>query len=87
VITETEIVRLLEDSGLSLGEWDSGTELVLDSLAFTWLIHLLDERHGVVVPEEEEERLGASDSVGALHRNVLRLLPAGSGREEAGRAS
>ncbi|MFF3955005.1 hypothetical protein ACFYY1_17525 [Streptomyces sp. NPDC001890] len=87
MITEAELVRLLEDSGLPLGEWDSGTELVLDSLAFTWLIHLLEERHGILVAEEDEETLGASDSVGALHRNVLRLRSAKTGREEAGRAS
>jgi acyl carrier protein len=87
VIAETEVVQLLEDSGLSLGAWDSDTELVLDSLAFTWLIHLLEERHGIVVAEEDEEQLGASDSVGALHHNLLRLLPDGTGREEARRVS
>ncbi|MFF5858369.1 hypothetical protein ACFY8B_22515 [Streptomyces sp. NPDC012751] len=86
MITETEVVRLLEDSGLSLGEWDSDTELALDSLSFTWLIHLLDERHGIVVAEADEERIGASQSVGALHRNLLRLPAAGAGREEAHRA-
>lgn len=87
MITETEVVRLLEDSGLSLGEWDSDTELVLDSLSFTWLVHLLEERHGITVAEADEERLGASGSVGALHRNLLRLPAAGAGRKEAPRAS
>ncbi|MFF8993530.1 hypothetical protein ACF09H_27065 [Streptomyces sp. NPDC014983] len=87
MITETEVVRLLEDSGLSLGDWDSDTELVLDSLSFTWLVHLLEERHGITVAEADEQRLGASESVGALHRNLLRLPAAGAGRKEAPRAS
>ncbi|MFI9270991.1 acyl carrier protein [Kitasatospora sp. NPDC052896] len=86
MIAEAEVVRLLEDGGLPLGDWHSDTELVLDSLTFTWLVHLLEERHGIVVAEEDEEELAASESVGALHRNLLRLLPAGSGREEAHRA-
>ncbi|WP_157536717.1 hypothetical protein [Kitasatospora mediocidica] len=80
-------MRLLVDGGLPLGEWDSDTELVLDSLTFVWLVHLLEERHGIVVHPEAEEEIAASDSVGSLHRNLVRLLPGGPDREECRHAS
>ncbi|MBD0743121.1 hypothetical protein [Streptomyces sp. CBMA152] len=77
MITDTEVARLLHDSGHLLDEWDSDTEIALDSLTFVWLVHLLEERHGIVVTSEIEEELATSDSIGALHRQLLRMQSRG----------
>lgn len=83
MIAETDVAKLLQDGGLPIETWDSDTELSLDSLTFVWLVHLLEERHGIVVGPEDEEELASSDSIGSLHRSLLRLLPDGTAREEA----
>ncbi|MFJ9871286.1 hypothetical protein [Streptomyces sp. NPDC101165] len=73
MITDTEVARLLHDSGHLLDTWDSDTQIFLDSLTFVWLVHLLEERHGIVITSETEEELAASDTIGALHRQLLRV--------------
>jgi acyl carrier protein len=83
VITDTDVAQLLRDSGQLLEDWDAETELALDSLTFVWLVHLLEERHGIVVGPEDEDELAASDSIGSLHRNLVRLLPDGAGGASA----
>lgn len=74
MITDDEVAGLLRESGQLLEEWDSDTELSLDSLTFVWLVHLLEERHGIVVGPDDEEELAASDTIGALRGNLDRLI-------------
>ncbi|CCH29456.1 hypothetical protein ABZ816_16085 [Actinosynnema sp. NPDC047251] len=77
MITESDVARLLRESGLPLAEWDSSTELVLDSLTSVWLLHHLEEQYGIVVGPEDEDEVAASDSIGSLHL-VLRRVQAGA---------
>ncbi|MER6531841.1 hypothetical protein [Streptomyces sp. NPDC001508] len=70
MITDESIGRLLQDCGLLTADtWDDDTPFVLDSLTLVWLVHLLEEQHGITVDfEDEQNALGSCTSVRDLRR-------------------
>ncbi|MGW4733073.1 hypothetical protein ACWEQC_28510 [Streptomyces shenzhenensis] len=70
MIPDESLGRLLRDCGLlTMDTWDDDTTFVLDSLTLVWLVHLLEEQHGITVPVEEEgNTLGSCTSVRDLRR-------------------
>lgn len=46
--------------------------LHLDSLALTWLLHVLDERHGVRIGADDP-RLAQFDSIAGIERTVAAI--------------
>jgi acyl carrier protein len=49
--------------------------LHLDSLALTWLLHVLDERHGVRIGADDP-RLAEFDSIAGIERAVAAIAAA-----------
>ncbi|WP_344865623.1 hypothetical protein [Amycolatopsis ultiminotia] len=49
--------------------------LALDSLTLVWIVHLLDERHGLAVDLDEEDQ-GDFDSVDGIHGYLRQRFPA-----------
>ena len=77
-ISEDQVRGILADcesAGLP-EEIDDDTLLVIDSYAATWIQHLLEERHGVVVRLNGET--AGVDSVAGLHALINRNLDVGA---------
>ncbi|MFE7273472.1 acyl carrier protein [Streptomyces sp. NPDC057623] len=79
----TDLVRdLLSDRKIFPGLPDDlgeDAELVLDSLGLVWLLHVLEERHGLVVEPSDEDIAGLT----SLRRLTDYLRAAeGGGRDE-----
>ncbi|MDN3259833.1 hypothetical protein QWJ26_08405 [Streptomyces sp. CSDS2] len=76
--------RLLIDSGITPEPGPEGTdEFVVDSLTLVWMLHLLEERHGIGW-EPEEEELVEFTSVSRAQAVLARRFP---GRVEQGEVS
>ncbi|MET7784550.1 acyl carrier protein [Streptomyces mirabilis] len=66
MITRGDIERLLIDSGITPEPGPEGPdEFVVDSLTLVWMLHLLEERHGIPWEPEEEELVGFTSTTGA----------------------
>jgi acyl carrier protein len=75
MITRADIREVLADCA-AMGlpkDLDDETPLVLDSLAATWIQHMLAERHGVQV-SLTHAAFQSIDSVQALHEFVIRSV-------------
>ncbi|MDX3227643.1 acyl carrier protein [Streptomyces sp. ME19-01-6] len=60
-ITTDTVRELLSDRRVFPGvpaELDEDTELVLDSLGLVWLLHVVEERYGLVVEPTDEDIVG-----------------------------
>jgi acyl carrier protein len=58
MVTRAEIRRILTEvrgAAASPDDIDDDEELVLDSLTLSWLLHVLEERHGVRFDPSEAE--------------------------------
>ncbi len=62
---------MLRDCGV-LTEESQDDEIVLDSMTLVWLVHLLQEEHGITIQPDDEEELASCTSVGELHRRLTR---------------
>jgi acyl carrier protein len=72
MICKADIRKILADPNILAGaidELDDGAELNLDSLAVVWLVHRLEEDHGVQLDPAE---LGAGPSIDRIHELVGR---------------
>jgi hypothetical protein len=82
-ITTSAVRALLRDPKLQphvpAGLTDD-TELTLDSLSLVWLLHLVEQRHGLITTPSEEA-LAACTSVRGI-AEWLRRVPAGAGSDE-----
>ncbi len=59
--TTDSVRELLSDRNIFPGlpdDLDEDAELVLDSLGLVWLLHVVEERHGLVVEPSDEEISG-----------------------------
>ncbi|MGC9544079.1 acyl carrier protein [Streptomyces sp. UG1] len=59
--TTDSVRELLSDRNIFPGlpdDLDEDDELVLDSLGLVWLLHVIEERHGLVVEPSDEEISG-----------------------------
>ncbi|GGY13166.1 acyl carrier protein [Streptomyces djakartensis] len=59
--TTDSVRELLSDRNIFPGlpdDLDEDAELVLDSLGLVWLLHVIEERHGLVVEPSDEEISG-----------------------------
>lgn len=77
MITKDDIKRILADKRIfaaapdDLGE---DTELTLDSLSLVWLIHKLEEAHGIVVDPQGDD-FAEFTSVDRIHAYIARHIP------------
>ncbi len=83
MITVADLRSILADcSALGLPkDIDDGTPIVLDSLAATWIQHLLAERHNIQV-NLSYDVIGSIGSVQALHEFVMRSGGPGPGADK-----
>ncbi|MGJ5754497.1 hypothetical protein FB563_2670 [Streptomyces puniciscabiei] len=82
MITRGDIERLLVDSGITPEPGPDGPdEFVLDSLTLVWMLHLLDERHGIRW-EPAEEDLVDFTSVSGAQAVLARSFPGRVEQEE-----
>jgi acyl carrier protein len=61
LITTDTVRALLSDRKVFPGvpeDLDEDAELVLDSLGLVWLLHVLEERHGLIVEPSDEDIAG-----------------------------
>ncbi|WLW53544.1 acyl carrier protein [Streptomyces sp. YU58] len=61
LLTTATVRALLSDRKIFPGvpdDLDEDAELVLDSLGLVWLLHVLEERHGLVVEPSDEDIAG-----------------------------
>ncbi|WP_151480769.1 acyl carrier protein [Streptomyces albicerus] len=83
-ITTDTVRELLSDRKIFPGLPDDlgeDAELVLDSLGLVWLLHVVEERYGLVVEPTDEDIAGLT----SLRRLTELLRAAQSGRAEGGR--
>jgi len=81
LITRGDLERLLVESGITPEPGPDGAdEFVVDSLTLVWLVHLLEERHGLAW-EPEEADLVEFTSVRGAQAVLARHFP---GRVEQG---
>jgi acyl carrier protein len=82
-LTTDTVRELLSDRKIFPGVPDDlgeDAELVLDSLGLVWLLHTLEERHGLVVEPTDEDIAGLT----SLRRLTEFLRAAQTGRAEGG---
>ncbi|MEU8436241.1 hypothetical protein AB0F18_25730 [Streptomyces sp. NPDC029216] len=84
MISGQDVVRMLRDCGAltqdpgeaadSPDSPDSAVDeaFVLDSMTLVWLVHLLQEQHGITIGPDDEEELASCTSVSELHRRLTR---------------
>ncbi|MDX3242138.1 acyl carrier protein [Streptomyces sp. ME18-1-4] len=61
IFTTDSVRELLSDRNVFPGlpdDLDEDAELVLDSLGLVWLLHVVEERHGLVVEPSDEDIAG-----------------------------
>ncbi|MGP3925988.1 hypothetical protein [Streptomyces sp. 8N616] len=75
MITRGDIERLLAESGITPEPGPEGSdEFVVDSLTLVWMLHLLEERHGIPW-EPEEADLVEFTSVSGAQTVLARHFP------------
>ena len=82
-VTTSTVRELLHDPKLLPAlpaELTDDAELGLDSLGFVWLLHLIEQRHGLVITPTDEA-LAECTSVRGI-TEWLRRLPTGTGSDE-----
>ncbi len=71
MIVKADIRRILADRSIfatTIEGLDDDAELMIDSLATVWLLHRLEEEHGVSV---DPELLTGSTSVNRIHALIV----------------
>jgi len=72
VISPHDVIRMLGECGFLAEDADPDEEFVLDSMTLVWLVHLLQEEHGITVGPDDEEDLASCTSAAELHRLLTR---------------
>ncbi|GAA3907655.1 hypothetical protein GCM10023084_69870 [Streptomyces lacrimifluminis] len=83
-ITTDSVRELLSDRKVFPGlpeDLDEDAELVLDSLGLVWLLHVVEERYGLIVEPTDEDIAGLT----SLRRltGYLRTAQKGDARDDA----
>lgn len=76
--TTDSVRELLSDRNVFPGlpdDLDEDAELVLDSLGLVWLLHVVEERHGLVVEPSDEDIAGLT-SLRRLTQYLSAAVPA-----------
>jgi len=77
MITKDDVRRILADKRIfAVAPEDLGehTELALDSLSLVWLIHKLEEEHGIVLDPQGDD-FAEFTSVDRIHSYIARHVP------------
>ncbi|MEU0414359.1 hypothetical protein ABZ307_42225 [Streptomyces griseorubiginosus] len=72
MISVNDVVRMLGECGFLAEDAAPDEEFVLDSMTLVWLVHLLQEEHGITVRPDDEEDLASCASAAELHRLLTR---------------
>ncbi|MFF3986704.1 hypothetical protein [Streptomyces sp. NPDC001797] len=73
MISVRDVVGMLRDCGVLTEDSADDEEFVLDSMTLVWLVHLLQEEHGITIRPDEEEELASCASAGELHGRLTRI--------------
>lgn len=75
MITKDEVRSILAScSSLGLSESiEDDTQIVVDSYSLVWILHLLEERHGIIL-EAEQVDAATLTSADALHAHIRDAL-------------
>ncbi|MGQ0839510.1 hypothetical protein [Actinokineospora sp.] len=71
-VTLADLTELLAESPAQVVPAEADSMFALDSLALTWMIHLIEERYGIAA-DPDDEALSGLTTVRAMHAHLCGL--------------